>query len=336
MTVKSKKRLSNFLLSVFLILTAFDMSSLFLYDLLANYPFLVAFKTSSVLLQMPLFLLYVQSICNAGFRLELKHLLHTFPFLIYFFAALFAIEVIVQSYLVFSEVQFIVYILGVILILNRFKALYLEYYTNFDDRDYKWLMQITVVFLIAHIFVYLKLFSIHFGSSSLISIAQLIVTLSAFSVTSWLVMKALYKPEIFRGIESDLHSVNALVTNENKPNVVGKEDKRMLVEEYMEQNKPYLDAKLSIKQLAQQIGIQEKELSILINHHMDKHFFDFVNEYRIDKAKRILTDPSQSDLTILEILYPVGFNSKSSFNSAFKKYTHQTPSQYRKERFLRS
>ncbi|MNR66287.1 DNA-binding transcriptional activator FeaR [compost metagenome] len=64
---------------------------------------------------------------------------------------------------------------------------------------------------------------------------------------------------------------------------------------------------------------------------MDKHFFDFVNEYRIEKAKEILKDPLQKELTILEILYKVGFNSKSSFSSSFKKYTGKTPTDFRKD-----
>ena len=74
-----------------------------------------------------------------------------------------------------------------------------------------------------------------------------------------------------------------------------------------------------------------KDLSALINLYMDKHFFDFVNEYRIKKAIQILKDCTQKELTVLEILYQVGFNSKSSFNTSFKKYTGKTPTDYRKE-----
>ena len=56
----------------------------------------------------------------------------------------------------------------------------------------------------------------------------------------------------------------------------------------------------------------------LINHQMDQHFFDFVNEYHIQKAMHILKDQSKKSATILEILYEVGFNSKSSFNTLSK------------------
>ena len=62
----------------------------------------------------------------------------------------------------------------------------------------------------------------------------------------------------------------------------------------------------------------------------NKLFFDFVNEYRIKKAMEMLSDTNKKDLTVLEILYKVGFNSKSSFNTAFKKHAGKTPTQFRK------
>jgi YesN/AraC family two-component response regulator len=97
----------------------------------------------------------------------------------------------------------------------------------------------------------------------------------------------------------------------------------------MTEKEPFLDPSLTIQELSNQINIPVRDLSILINHHMDQHFFDFVNEYRIQKAMNILKDQSKSQLTVLEILYEVGFNSKSSFNTSFKKYTSLTPTAYR-------
>ena len=98
----------------------------------------------------------------------------------------------------------------------------------------------------------------------------------------------------------------------------------------MVEEKPYLDFELTLQKLANQINMPEKELSLLINHHLNKHFFDFINEYRINDAKTLLKDPAKKEVTVLEILYEVGFNSKSSFYTAFKKSTNQTPTAYRK------
>ncbi|WP_198163615.1 helix-turn-helix domain-containing protein [Pedobacter cryoconitis] len=103
------------------------------------------------------------------------------------------------------------------------------------------------------------------------------------------------------------------------------------IRDYMFQKEPYLEPALTIQDLASQVNMPVKDLSILINNHLDQHFFDFVNAYRIEKAMKILKDPAKAKLTILKILYEIGFNSKSSFNTSFKKHTYLTPTEYRKK-----
>ena len=105
------------------------------------------------------------------------------------------------------------------------------------------------------------------------------------------------------------------------------------IRNYMEKERPYLDASLSIFQLSRQLKMDVTQLSTLINHSVGQHFFDFVNAYRVKRAQEILEDPDQVRKTVLEILYEVGFNSKSSFNTVFKKFTGQTPTEYRKDHF---
>ena len=99
---------------------------------------------------------------------------------------------------------------------------------------------------------------------------------------------------------------------------------------YMMEEKPFLNPALTIQDIAREINVPVRELSVLINHQLGQHFYDFVNTYRIEQAMKILKDPSKSKLTILEILYEVGFNSKSSFNTAFRKHIGKTPTEFRK------
>ncbi|MBV6879517.1 helix-turn-helix domain-containing protein [Epilithonimonas ginsengisoli] len=98
----------------------------------------------------------------------------------------------------------------------------------------------------------------------------------------------------------------------------------------MVDEKPFLDPALTIQDISKEMNVPVRELSVLINHQLGQHFYDFVNTYRIENAMEILKDPSKTKVTILEILYEVGFNSKSSFNTAFKKHTGNTPTEYRK------
>ena len=67
-----------------------------------------------------------------------------------------------------------------------------------------------------------------------------------------------------------------------------------------------------------------------MNKNLGKNFFEFVNEYRIEEAKRMLISNEYKESTILEILYEAGFNSKSVFNSLFKTDTNLTPKEFRR------
>ncbi|MEW8079972.1 MAG: helix-turn-helix transcriptional regulator, partial [Candidatus Thiodiazotropha endolucinida] len=98
---------------------------------------------------------------------------------------------------------------------------------------------------------------------------------------------------------------------------------------HMEAEKPYLDSKLNLTQLAAQLRISPNYLSQVINEQGGQHFFDFVNRYRVEEAKSALAGAVERG-NILAIALDAGFNSKSAFYTAFKRHTGQTPSQYRR------
>jgi AraC-like DNA-binding protein len=93
----------------------------------------------------------------------------------------------------------------------------------------------------------------------------------------------------------------------------------------------YLDAELNLQELARRAGIHYNYLSRIINEKFGLSYNDYVNGYRIEEARRMLADPANAGKTILDIAYDTGFYSKSVFNTAFKKITGTTPSQYRKQ-----
>jgi AraC-like DNA-binding protein len=98
---------------------------------------------------------------------------------------------------------------------------------------------------------------------------------------------------------------------------------------YMENEKAYQNSLLSLKVLAKQLSIGERFLSQIINESFNENFYDFVNRYRIEESKEIIRTMNGNSKTILSIAYDVGFNSKSTFNAAFKKNTGYTPKEYR-------
>ena len=103
------------------------------------------------------------------------------------------------------------------------------------------------------------------------------------------------------------------------------------LENTMESERPYLNQNLSFERLAEKLDIPVKELSNAIKRHYEVNFYEFINNYRIQEARRMLEDPAENDKSITNIFYDAGFNSKSVYNTLFKKKFNKTPSQYRNE-----
>jgi AraC-like DNA-binding protein len=101
----------------------------------------------------------------------------------------------------------------------------------------------------------------------------------------------------------------------------------------MENEKPYLNENLTLKELANKLEISPNNLSQIINEKFNKNFYEFINEYRINEVKSLLADPKYSHYSMLGIAFECGFNSKSTFNSVFKQFTGKTPTEFKRSVF---
>ena len=104
------------------------------------------------------------------------------------------------------------------------------------------------------------------------------------------------------------------------------------IENHMINEKPYLMHLLNLEQLASQLEMHPRALSVAIKRHFKTNFYEFVNSYRINEAKSILSNPDQKSKTMIQISGECGFNSKATYNSFFKKLVGVTPTQYRSEK----
>lgn len=101
--------------------------------------------------------------------------------------------------------------------------------------------------------------------------------------------------------------------------------------EVIETKQLYLNTEFTIFELSKELNINYKYVSQAINQGLNKNFVTFVNEYRVEHAKKLLLNPSHSNYTIEAISEMSGFKSKSSFNNFFKKHTGLTPSEFRQK-----
>jgi len=103
------------------------------------------------------------------------------------------------------------------------------------------------------------------------------------------------------------------------------------LKKYMNEEKPYLEEKLTLSEVALALEIPHYRLTQIFNEQLNQNFFNFINSYRVEKFKNKIVDPQNNSFTILGIAYECGFASKASFNRVFKQITNLTPSQFRKK-----
>lgn len=351
-TVRTKQKTSNILFAVFLIITAIDVSGPLLSLVVQKPSNLGMLRNTLAFLQIPVFYLYVLSACYSDFKLKPKYLFHLLPFLIgnlilfprFYFVNIASKINLLQNRQSIIELQFnhilfhtqiVVYLIAVFILLRKTKKLYLENYAGTNISSYNWLFQFTTVLAILYLIALVKnifKFSEYEYISEWLNSGLLIFQLF---ITCWYLLKALTHPGLFRNIDSKLKLVSDIILEDKNSDLLAGNEKKQdetlsKLHQFMIAEKPFLNPSLTIQEVSNKIQIPTRELSILINHQLDQHFYDFVNSYRIEYAMEILKDSTKSKVTILEILYEAGFNSKSSFNTAFKKHTGSTPTDYRK------
>jgi len=358
LTSGKKKNISNILIALFLVILGLNVSHVYVdYFLEPAFPTLLILYKMTVFLMVPSLFLYIKSSISPDFKLEWFDAWHLLPFAVFNIILIpdYYLENLKETpvenefhnlYTIFFFIGFylqaFVYLIGGFMLLKRLKELYFENFSNTDMSRYHYLYTLNSLVIIVFILSAIKNFIMYRVEGSIIDYASHIVLFAILIFFCWIIFKGLHSPELFVGFDVGHHTIKEMIEEEevvttNKkggdisPEMIIQYSKMGdKVNMYMKDNKPYLNASLSLFDLAQNIDVPAKELSIYINHYLNKHFFDFINEYRINKAKEILKDPKKNDFTVLEILYDVGFNSKSSFNTAFKKYTGLTPTQFRK------
>ncbi len=216
-------------------------------------------------------------------------------------------------------------------------AIYTKTIPHVSSKNYtsetKWLQTISV-FMLVIVFLDILNSQIQVFSIGHIEIkTEVVIQISILLFVSMINYQGLKNPHSFQQIsESDI----AMSKSSETKSMLATIDKNKLLElankleEYMKSEQPYLNPELNINMLAEAIKVSEKTISQTINHIIGSNFSDYINTYRIEDASLKLEQDIENSLTIKEIMYDVGFNSRSVFNTAFKKKTGLTPTEYQK------
>ncbi len=136
-------------------------------------------------------------------------------------------------------------------------------------------------------------------------------------------------------IREDIASKKVTIINVPKTEIQteneSKENQFLIIKNHIENNNRYLDSMFSLEILASETKMSVSKVSSIINNHSEFNFSDYINQFRIEKAKTLLLEPKYDDYNIEAIGFECGFNSKSAFYAAFKKFTNATPSEFKKQ-----
>ena len=356
---KKNKIIGDYVLSVWHAFIGLHLLSYYGFALgqLYNYPSLFAVSNTFPLLQGPFMFVYVLTMIDKKNLFRKKYLLHGIPFLFFNVFMLFdfhflsfegKVAYIEKSMFQELPVMLLINYLNVFLgpaylVLSLFKLR--KHQQNIDEEfsyreniDLKWLWYVLAGMGVIWITVVIA-----FSLSTILSMQNwewlnhsiyLAVTFCVFFLGYY----GLKQKTIFYH-EDVLDKNEILQDNPKKKSPSALYEKSGLKPEdaiqhlerlksYMDTGKPYLNGKLSLKEVADALNISPNHLSEVINGQLDQNFFDFVNNYRVALVKEKLGDPSYNHYTLLGVALECGFNSKSSFNAIFKKATGQTPSEY--------
>lgn len=363
LTVKREKHISNVFLAFFLLQQAaipldilISFGAEFRFIALEWSPNLFYVFGFGYWLEGPLLLWYTRSLVYKDYHLTRRDLVYLLPFaayLIYQILFYYSLDVgdkkhLQEEYNLFLAPQYMNYVtlfrevfrvvLGFMCLIEikRYSQHITTNYSTIDKLDLSWLKLLVLGFLAirtwAMLVIVLILISIHFGIQTNFEVMGLLGNYTTFLLVSVLIFFGLGHSVVWGGLEhrtnDEADALDQVKEEQSKEKI--KPEMIEQISRYMEQEKPYLTPSLTLDKLAGQLRLQPRLLSNIINRHFDCNFFEFINSYRVEEAKRMLADNRYADKTMLDIMLDVGFNSKATFNTLFKKKAGMTPSEYRK------
>jgi len=294
----------------------------------------------------PLLYLYANSLIRKDFKIGVRHRLHLLPLLGYFVFLVFAYYIqeqstkseIINHYLFDLQWHFVtsdtlikiirlVYFLLALNLIKKYREQLKQSRSSIEDVDLTWLKILVLGFssvaLVGVILAFAKVLTLFVE----IDVVWLMfLGLTAYYATLCLVCSLLFFSAL------NISSVAEVKDRAEKSHTDYQADPEYIerVERLMKQEKPYLMSNITFDALSQQFDVPPRELSATLNGHFKMNFYEFINDYRIEEAKLLLVSEDYREKTITDIFIEVGFNSKSVFNTFFKKKVGMTPSEYRK------
>ena len=225
--------------------------------------------------------------------------------------------------------KIIVVIYGVMCLyqLLRYRILLKNNYSNIEKIDFTWLLLLIGGFLLVWVWFLVTHIAGQYVALDISDTLGVVGTYLIFVLINILAVYGMLYSNVFEGIKAE-DEQSQLDTELIDPDYVER------VRDALEVDKLFLNPRLTLEELADHVKLAPRLVSTIINRSMNKNFHEFVNHYRVEEAKRILSDIAHKDQSVLDVALIAGFNSKATFNRFFKKFTKLTPSEFRDKHLI--
>ena len=283
----------------------------------------------------PLLLLYTQSTLYKAFRLQRTHILLFVPSVVFDFlfgiiSQWVSIDTELRSDVSFlidfiASVHFSYFILRSIATLKLYRKGLDGFYANISAKTIRWLTSLHLicgVLLGGWLFYMISTVWLWSYDLPFANMKTYYPGYTWFSGSIYYLVYRWYQSSSIQQIEKPVKPP--------KPDKKPVYDPNKVLEE-VSSHRYYQDPKLTLKRLATRMQLPINDLSQTINVGLNKSFSDFINALRVEEVKQKMNDPKYAHLSQLGIALESGFNSKATFNRAFKKFTGMNPSEYQKK-----
>lgn len=345
---KKNKSLPDSILATWMLVIAIHLANFYIYSkgYWEIYPHLIGITAPFPFFYGPMLYLYIRYSIRNDKRLETRDYLHFLPIVLtYLYMSKFYFfyteeekrmvdQGLVDDYSTFSNILVIGFIVAAITyailsfrLLKKHQKLIDENFSNPENINLNWLrsfiwgvalifLTVTIVLISRDVMGVKYPFAPDYIFYSLIIFA--ILSLGYFGIRHENIFT---DNEVIEVIEKSRGTYQKSSLKED----LGKEKHRQLIQ-MVETDKPYLESNLTLNTLAERLDIPLHHLSQIINQFEGQNFNDFINKYRVEEFIRRAS--RDSHLSFLAIALDSGFNSKSTFNSVFRKHKGVTPTQY--------
>lgn len=358
------KNTTNYFLAAFLIAHAFIplhelilWGAEFKYRVREHIPGIYFIGGTAYYLDAMLLYFYVKSLVFRDFHWQRKHYVHLLPsalFLLFMAVAFYRFPSAIRlewiksetfvyspSYIAmdfFCKTLRVLYCIAGLMLIVKYKDMLKSTHSNIEKVDILWLKILVIGFVVVTameaFLAIAKVIGAYTGydflhqnlQGSLIEYLGLSGYYALFFLVCSLVFTSM---RYFSNFEAIKHQDTKESLKKAPQEKLFNPDYAAKIDGIMRRQKTYLNSELTLDMLADALGISAKDLSMIINRHFNLNFYEFVNGYRIEEAQKRLLDTGNKEKTITDIYLEVGFNSKSVFNTFFKKLVGKTPSEYR-------